>query len=265
MQSELEEAVSRRQLLTRAGAAGLTLAGLSLLAGCGGSSSSSAAASSPSQTDVLNFALNLEYLEAQFYSYAVNGTGIPAADTGNSTATVTGFAKISFSDPNVAAVAAELAADELEHVMDLRAALGASAVPMPALNLTALGTPTTDATFLKIARALEDTGVSAYAGAATLLSGTNLQYAAQILAVEGYHGGNIRLFIAQKGIATTAIDSMDVLPPPSGSKYFTTNSQGLAIARTPAEVLSIVYASSSATASSGGFYPNGLNGNIKTV
>ena len=262
---DLEETFSRRQLLTRVGAAGLTFAGLTLLAGCGGGSSSSNAASAPTQTDVLNFALNLEYLEAQFYSYAVNGTGIPAADTGNSAATVTGFAKITFSDPVVAAVAAELAADELAHVMDLRAALGPLAVPMPALNLAALGAPTTDATFLKIARALEDTGVSAYAGAATLLSGTYLQDAAQILAVEAYHGGNIRLLVAQKGIATSAIDSMDVLPPPSGTKYFTTNSAALAIARTPSEVLAIVYANSAAGTSSGGFFPSGLNGNIKSV
>ena len=67
----------------------------------------------------------------------------------------------------------------------------------------------TQAQFLTLARAFEDTGVSAYAGAATLLSGNNLQAAAQILAVEAYHAGNIRLYVVQDGITVMALDSCD--------------------------------------------------------
>ena len=108
--------------------------------------------------------------------------------------------------------------------------------------------------FLVLARAFEDTGVSAYGGAAPLIqSKTVLGYAARILAVEAYHAGNIRLMTAQFGLQTKALDGQDVLPPPSGKKYFTDDNKGLAIVRTPEEVLAIVRP----------FFPNGLNGRIR--
>ena len=114
-----------------------------------------------------------------------------------------------------------------------------------------------------MSRAFEDTGVSAYAGAATLLSGNNLQAAAQILAVEAYHAGNIRLEVEQKGITVPATDSLDV--PPDQMHFFPVDSNALAIKRTTSQVLAIVYANPAAGTRSGGFFPNGLNGNIKTV
>ena len=107
-------------------------------------------------------------------------------------------------------------------------ALGGMAMAEPTINLNALGIGfNADADFLTLARAFEDTGVSAYAGAATLLSGNNLQAAAQILAVEAYHAGNIRLNLVQKGITVPATDSLDV--PPTEQHFFPTDANGLAI------------------------------------
>jgi hypothetical protein len=61
------------------------------------------------------------------------------------------------------------------------------------------------------------------------------------------------------------VDSNDILPPPSGSKYFTTDSKGLAVVRSTSQVLAIVYANSTSGATGGGFFPNGFNGTITTV
>jgi Ferritin-like domain len=105
--------------------------------------------------------------------------------------------------------------------------------------------------------------VSAYAGATTLLSGNNLQAAAQILAVEAYHAGNIRLLIVQNAITVPATDSQDV--PPNEQHFIPVDANALAIKRTTSQVLAIVYANAAAGTKSGGFFPSGMNGNIKTV
>ncbi len=254
-------AMARRNFIKNVGLASMGVAVGAMVEGCGTGSVSHA--QGPSETDVLNFALNLEYLEAEFYSVAVSGSVLSSSVTG-ATSTATGGAKVTFTDSRVADIAAEISADETLHVKYLRTALGASAVAEPVINLNALGIGfATQAQFLTLARAFEDTGVSAYAGAATLLTGNNLQAAAQILAVEAYHAGNIRLYVVEDGITVPSLDSQDV--PPTEQHFFPTDSSGLAIKRTTSQVLAIVYANATAGTMSGGFFPNGVNGNIKTV
>jgi len=221
----------------------------------------------PSDADLLAFALNLEYLEAEFYTYAVTGhgigsLGIETTGKGRTGPTLNGR-KVNFSDSMLAKVAEELAYDEQQHVKLLRKLLGDHAPAKPAIELNALGMGFgSDGEYLTVGRAMEDTGVTAYHGAAGLIRSKELlSIAAGILADEAYHMGNVRLMIAQKKVPVKSVDSKDILPPPSGRKFFAVDENAVALVRTPREVLDIVYGSPGA--SRGGFYPDGVNGAIK--
>ncbi|MBV9747082.1 MAG: ferritin-like domain-containing protein [Acidobacteriia bacterium] len=224
-----------------------------------------------SDVDILNFALNLEYLDAEFYS-AATGTSLAQLGmdvTGSGTAgTTTGGSAVAFSDPTIEAVAMEIAEDERELVLLLRDTItgrGALPVAKPAINLGALNMGFgSQNDFLAVARILEDTAVSAYTGALPMIqSSLVLATAARILGTEAQHDANIRLQVARNNITTKAVDALDILPLPSGMQYFANNGQALAVTRTPGQVLYDVYGGA-ANVSAGGFFPNGVNGNIKT-
>src|ERR1700722_695107 len=267
----LEEAIAaasnRRRFLSKiaVASAGAAALGAGLMEG---------QTSAPTDADILNFALNLEYLEAEFYTVATTGQtidqmGVTISGSGNQGA-ATGGSMVDFSNSlfPTAAIANQIAADERSHVTLIRQALtaaGAQPIAQPAINLDALGFGFGSVTeFLQLARAFEDVGVTAYAGAAPLISSKAvLGYAAQILGTEAEHASNIRLQVAQLGISTTLLDGVDVLPPPSGQNYFSVDSNGLVQTRTPGQVLNIVYGGAT-NATAGGFFPNGGNGNINT-
>jgi hypothetical protein len=186
-----------------------------------------AATASYTDADILNFALNLEYLEANFYYLAAFGTTIDKANSASTAAgaplipltgtvgtpgTVSGGSKVPFTTIPVASYAIETAVEEGKHVQLLLGALGSAAVAQPALNLgtsfqtlaSAAKIPggsgfspyASDANFLVGAYVFEDVGVTAYHGAAPLLtSSANLTTAAGIMAVEAYHAGLIRTTI----------------------------------------------------------------------
>ncbi len=231
LDSVLKHAFSRRTFLAGAG----SVAAASALAGC--STDNAAPTTGYTDADVLNFALNLEYLEAEFYLRAATGNGLNPADTtpGSSSPYQTVGAVTTSGNITVGAVPGlttaqqnilnEIAYEEQEHVRFLRAALGAYAVPRPALDLTFFSTLaqvagiTTTATgptaftpytsfnnFLIGAFVFEDVGVTAYSGAAPLISAAGvtsgyLTAAAGILAVEAYHAGYIRTVLTASGIA----------------------------------------------------------------
>ena len=80
-QREVRSALNRRAFLAGAGALSVAVAGAAV-AGCGDSTTPYVDAAGQAETDVLNFALNLEYLEATFYSYIVTGKDLDGSLTG---------------------------------------------------------------------------------------------------------------------------------------------------------------------------------------
>ena len=222
---QLDEIISsRRAMMTMGGAA---LAGLIL------TGTSKAQTATITDNDVLNFALNLEYLEAQFYNLAAFGvtidklpTPIPVAVNGGTAGAVTlkpSFAKVPFSNPLISDYAMETAIEEGKHVTFLQGALGSNAVSMPDIDLyTSFNTLamaagigpafdpfSSDANFLIGAYIFEDVGVTAYHGAAgAITSKSILGAAAGILAVEAYHAGLIRTAINQLDAGSGALASL---------------------------------------------------------
>lgn len=252
--------LSRRKFFKGAGTAGLGIAATAMLSGTVGKLS---AATTITDADIINFALNLEYLEAEFYSVATYGATlehrgvIPSSAVGGPT---TGGQMVNFSGSNIAYIASALRTDEQEHVLYLRSALGSGAVKKPTINLDALGFGFGSMKdFLKLARIFEDVGVSAYLGAAPLIQNkTYLDAAARILATEAQHAGAVRIEVITWGVPNVKVDSKDV--PPTQHNPFDVDGHGLSIPRTTSEVLSIVYGGGT---HSGGFFPDGLNGAIK--
>ena len=315
LESRAKRREERRHFFKIAGGTAAALTTTTLLSACGGGgdggSTTATAPTTPTaaqqtDADVLNFALNLEYLEAQFYTYAVLGEGLPAAQlTGTGTqGAVIGGRKVNFSDPIVAQYAAEIQQDEVAHVNFLRNALGTATVAQPAIDVSASPTGAfsaaaraaglvgagqafdpylNDQNFLLGAFIFEDVGVTAYKGAAPLITNkTYLEAAAGILAAEAYHAGLIRTILYRKGLDTpsartsteaisNARDSLDgasdldqgIAMIGDQSNIVPTDQDGLAFSRSAAQVLNIVYLNKLAVGA-GGFFPSGVNGNIKT-
>ena len=256
-------AANRRNFLKGAGMTGLGLASAAMIGSKFGEGSQKVEAASYSDADILNFALNLEYLEAEFYAMATYGSTlvelgvITSADESGPT---TGGGKVpNFSSSPTAYIATALRENEIDHVLYLRSALGSAAAKKPAINLNALGYGFSSVdSFLKLSRQFEDVGVSAYLGAAPLISSsTYLAAAGAILSTEAQHSGSIRLLCVMNAVTSPAVDSLDV--PPTSSAPYDVNKNALSIPRTTSQVLNVVYAGGKCA---GGFYPNGMNGTI---
>ena len=170
--------VPRRDAVRTALAAGFAMSSVPMLLGMLSRSAFAQGGLPQSIIDVLNFALTLEYLEAEFYTRGVGAAGlIPPSDF---------------------AIFDQIRKHEVAHVNLLKSVLGSAAVPKPTFDYTAHGmfpNPFADyPTFQALSQAFEDTGVRAYKGQAPNLMANKiiLDTALRIHAVEARHAAEVR-------------------------------------------------------------------------
>jgi len=291
-----EDGIDRRSLMGRFGATAATVMAVGAAVTSGAALTSlPAAAQGITDADILNFALNLEYVEAQYYIKAFLGRGLDPSDTSDPNGVgnagfVLGGSAVPFQTESIAAYAQKITIDEVNHVRFLRRVLGKAAVAQPnidllnsfnglaaAAGLVPAGTQfnpfLNETNFLLGAFVFEDVGVTAYAGAAALLQNKDyLSAAASILAIEAYHSGTIRTVLGALG-QQKAADAISAVRAKLGNgkeqgitvgnlRFNTSPSDGdsLAFRRTTTEVLNIVY---SGRSTGGGFLPDRANGTIR--
>ena len=294
--SDLPASPTRRNLF---GGAGSAIAAASVVATLATTASAQTPVSAKRgrpglrDADILNFALNLEYLEAEFYVTATSGRGLDTSMTGAAAGPATGARQAQLSNPIVRMFAENVAKNEYAHVNFVRSAVGGDAVSRPRIDFHAgfsavgqaagLGADfdpfANDMNFLLAAFLFEDVGVTAYKGAAPLISNRDtLKPAAGILAVEAYHAGAARALLYRMGPEARAganrISALrDQLDGPSTldqgievdghANIVPCDSGGIAFSRTPEQVLNIVYGTPGSGVARGGFFPDGTTGRIQ--
>ncbi len=312
-----QKAAERRRFLQLAGGASIAAGGLSLLAACGGDDGSPTPSPTPTPTgtptptptttsnvdqQALNYALQLEYLQAQFYAYATTGAGV-SADLLTGTGTpgaATGGNAVPFADELVGAAAREIAEVSRARIAWIRAILTTESVAQPAINLsggadgaftaiartagivsaTGVFNPyADDESFLLGAFLLQDVIVTAYKGLVALIN-TVITRAGivGITAAHSYHAGWLRTSLYARGTdaqskagllsdARDALDGANDIDQPivvSGAANITpADGNGIAYSRSSGQVLNVLYLNK-AEATSGGFFPAGFNGDLKT-
>jgi hypothetical protein len=245
--------------------------------------------------DLFNFALNLEYLEADYYLRGSVGTTLDEVLRGSQGAAVKGGGKVTFTNPVREGMMRNIAANEVAHVRFIQQVNGSRAVRRPPIDF--------DAGFAAVAAAaglrsfdpfrnemdfflggmlFEDVGISVLKGSARKLRSLTLrESAAGLLGSEGYHMGAVRSVLYRMGEEArgraTAISNLrdrldgpqDLDQPPVNvggmANIAPTNENGIVWGRTPEHALNIIYGNPARGVMAGGFYPQGFNGRIRST
>lgn len=217
----------------------------------------------------------------------------------------TGARAVSFADTTLASIAREMAADAVAHAKFLRTSATTLVIAQPAIDLrggagSAFGTVgeragltggaafdpyASENNFLLAAYLLKDLAVTAYAGALDFVSTLSFAEAlAGVMQTEAHHAATLRLTLYRRGLidASEAIstlrDTLDgtaadldqgVRPGTSASGAAVANvaplaGNGTVFRRSPQQLLNILYLNAG-TATSGGFFPAGVNGTLKST
>lgn len=250
--------------------------------------------------DIFNFALNFEYLGAQYYLAGVLGTDLNGVGTMTTGVGTPGTVKYPGGAPTMVPWSSQvlydfftqLAVDENAHTNFIRSVLGNSAIAMPTIDFTSytavaeaagILTPAqvaagqtfnpfaSELNFILGAYLLEDVCVTALAGAAALVaSKTNLAYAAGLLGVEAQQAGAIRGFAAQFGLnaMTDKISALraslsgvgDEGTGDQNNNYNISNGDAQAQAYRRSPSQVLAIAYAGKGKSSGAIFPSGVNG-----
>ena len=252
---------------------------------------------------ILNFALNLEYLEGEYYTYGAYGKslsdfGIPLTGSGTQgSVTIKSSPQVPFATSALRQYAEEIANDEMAHIKFIRgviSGLGGTPVAEPDLDLENSFNTVADmagiaATFDPFDSetdfflggfSLTDVGVTAYHGSAPYLKNLAvISGAAGLLGTEAYHDAVLRLTVYQAGadaqeMASKISDFRDRIDDNNTVE----RDQGVVDSNggyniVPADANSIAFARKPGNVLNivcggnkqrkGGFFPSGVNGPIQ--
>jgi hypothetical protein len=245
--------------------------------------------------DIINFTLNLEYLEADYYLRGSMGMTLDQVLGTSQGAAVKGGRKVQFSNPVREGMIKNIAGNEVSHVRFGQQVAGSRAIRRPPIDF--------DAGFAAVAAAaglsqfdpfasemdfflggmlFEDVGISVLKGSARRIRSLQLrESAAGLLGSEGYHMGAVRSVLYKMGEPARARASaisdfrdrmdgpQDLDQPPvkigEMANIAPTNGNGIVWGRTPEHALNIMYGNPRRGVMAGGFFPEGFNGRIRST